>query len=75
MTYLEACEIEMELAVNWQYREIAGGTKESIFRDWFQKHGYKKIKECIDTLCADLDEKRSRYMDLLKVARIMNGGL
>jgi thiaminase len=74
MTYFEACEIEMELSVNWQYMG-SNETKETVFQDWFNKHGYKKIKECVETLCADLDEKRSRYMSLLKIARIMNGGL
>jgi thiaminase len=74
MTYFEACEIEMELSVNLQYMG-SNETKETVFQDWFNKHGYKKIKECIETLCADLDEKRSRYMVLLKIARTLNGGL
>lgn len=74
MAYFEACEIEMELVVNWQYMET-GETKETVFQDWFNKHGYKKIKECIETLCSDLDEKRTRYMAILRIARTMNGGL
>jgi thiaminase len=75
MTYIEAVEIEMELSVNWQYSDITEQTKENIFREWFKKHGYKKIKECIETLCKDLDKKRDTYMHILKIARIMNGGL
>ena len=42
MAYFEACEIEMELVVNWQYMET-GETKETVFQDWFNKHEYKKI--------------------------------
>jgi hypothetical protein len=75
MTYLEAVEIEMELSVNLRYMEITHETQDKVFKDWFQKHGYKKIKEAVDALCADLDKKRASYMHLLKITRIMNGGL
>jgi hypothetical protein len=72
MTYLEAVEIEIELSVSLQYLE-PGQKQEDVFPEWFNKHGYKKIEKCIETLCEDLDRKRSHYMDLLKIARIMTG--
>jgi thiaminase len=72
MTYIDALSIYQSIAVNLQYAESLGKTREAIFNEWLDEFGFEKIMEAVDRLCQELDEKKEHYYSLLKIAGLVN---
>jgi hypothetical protein len=68
MDYISAVSMYQELAVDLQYSELQGKSKNELMEEWAVKHGREKILECMGALLKELEEKKEHYLSIGKIA-------